>query len=407
MKLSPKQAEYIQKANKLINLKVGAKGSGKTFVDTIYVIPQRILERRGQDGLIFIIGVSKATIERNVLSVLRKNFGDLVGAINSNNVCYMFGEKVHCLGAEKVSQITKLQGATAKYIYGDEVVRWNEEVWITAQALLRAKNCCFDGACNPENPTHYLKKFIDKEENQQDLYVQHYTIDDNPFYPPNELDFLKRSYKGTVYWNRYILGEWTKAEGAIYALFTDNKERYITNDVAKGGYIQIGVDFGGNNSGHAFTATRISQNRKELHFLKSDWIKATGVNPTQLDKLFVDFVLTVMSRYPDIRITGIYCDSAEQTLINGLRTALAEAGINIPILNALKGLIMNRVQLMLRLLALERVKFTTDCKPLIEALEQAVYDDDGNRLDDGKTSNIDSLDSFEYSFESVGKQLSL
>ena len=406
MRLSTKQAEYIEKANKLINIKIGAKGSGKTFVDTAYIIPQRIMERKGQDGLIFIIGVSKATIERNVLSLLRRNFGDLVGEINSNNICYMFGEKVHCLGAEKVNQITKLQGATAKYVYGDEIVRWHEEVWITMQALLRAECSCLDGACNPEQPTHYLKKFIDKEENQQDLYVQHYTIDDNPFYPPDKLEFLKRSYQGTVYWNRYILGEWTKAEGAIYRLFSDNEARYISNEVDEKSYIQIGVDFGGNNSGHAFTATAISRDNKRIHVLMSDWTKATGIDPTQLDDLFLKFVKEVQARYPKMTIKGIYCDSAEQVLINGFRTKLKENNMNITIHNAIKGLISNRIQLTLRLLALDRLKFTTDCKPLIEGLKDAVYDDNENRLDNG-TSNIDSLDSFEYSFESVGKQLSL
>lgn len=406
MKLSTKQAEYIQRANKLINLKIGAKGSGKTFVDTAYMIPHRIMERKGKDGLIFIIGVTKETIERNVLKLLRKHYGDLVGEINTRNVCRMFGEDVYCLGAEKVNQITKLQGSTAKYIYGDEVVRWHEEVWITMLAMLRTETSCFDGACNPESPTHYIKTFIDSEENQQDLYLQKYIIDDNPFYPKEKLEALKRQYAGTVYYSRYILGEWTKAEGAIYAIFTDNKPRYISNDVEPGCYIQIGVDFGGNNSGHAFTATEISRDNKRLHVLKSDWIKATGINPTQLDDIFIKFVKTIQGRYPKMIIKSVYCDSAEQVLINGFRTRLKTENINIPIYNALKGSILNRIQLTLRLLALDRILFTTDCKSLVEGLEQAVYDDNEERLDNG-TSNIDSLDSFEYSFESVGKQLSL
>ena len=67
------------------------------------VIPKRIRERIGKDGLAVILGVTKSTIERNVLEPMRNVYGaDLVGTINSQNKCYLFGEWVYCLGAEKV-----------------------------------------------------------------------------------------------------------------------------------------------------------------------------------------------------------------------------------------------------------------------------------------------------------------
>lgn len=231
----------MQNANKLINLKIGAKGSGKTYIDTAYTIPQRIIERRGKEGLVFIIGVTKETIERNVLKLLRNHYGELVGEINTRNVCRMFGEDVYCLGAEKVNQITKIQGSTAKYVYGDEVVRWHEEVFMTMLATLRTECSCMDGACNPESPEHHVKKFIDKPENQQDLYVQKYVIEDNPFYPPDKLEALKRQYLGTVFYPRYILGEWTLAEGLVYPNFANavvpTEQRQYTE-------YQISCDYG-------------------------------------------------------------------------------------------------------------------------------------------------------------------
>ena len=95
-----------------------------------FVIPKRIRARIGKPGLTVILGVTKSTIERNILEPMRNIWGTaLVGEINSQNICYLFGERVYCLGAEKVSQVSKIRGASIKYVYGDEVADWNKEVF--------------------------------------------------------------------------------------------------------------------------------------------------------------------------------------------------------------------------------------------------------------------------------------
>lgn len=76
-----------------------------------------------------------------------------------------------------------------------------------------------DGACNPEHPKHWLKEFIDRTD--IDIYVQHYTIFDNPFLPKKFVENLCREYEGTVYYQRFILGLWALAEGLIYPSFQD------------------------------------------------------------------------------------------------------------------------------------------------------------------------------------------
>ena len=45
-----KQAIYINEATHRWNGKVGATQCGKTYVDTLYVIPNRIEERKGKKG---------------------------------------------------------------------------------------------------------------------------------------------------------------------------------------------------------------------------------------------------------------------------------------------------------------------------------------------------------------------
>ena len=214
--MSPKQNEFICNCNKRYNFKVGAVRSGKSFVDIAYVILKRIMERRGKSGLNLILGVSKESIERNVLTPMREIYTDrVVGYINSNtNIAVILGEKVYCLGAEKNSQVGKIQGMSVKYAYGDEVAKWKEPVFKMLQSRLDKEYSCFDGSLNPESPNHWLKKEILDDESL-DMYVQSYTIFDNPFLPKKFVENLCKEYTG-VFYDRYIKGIWANAEGLIY-----------------------------------------------------------------------------------------------------------------------------------------------------------------------------------------------
>lgn len=398
---SDKQKEYIQNANHRWNLKTGATQSGKTYLDYTFIIPFRIRERINDDGLVFILGVSKSTIERNILEPMRQRYGaQLVGTINQQNQCYLFGETVYCLGAEKVSQVSKLRGASVKYCYGDELADWNEEVFQMLKSRLSKKTSCFDGALNPQSPTHWAKKFIDSD---VDLYVQSYQIDDNPFLPAEYVEQLKKEYFGTVYYDRYILGLWKRAEGCIFPAFVDNPNQYIISEIPNIWYGIIGVDFGGTKSAHSFTFTGFTAGYKEAIVI-AEYYRKERIDPEELNKDFIEFVNNVRSKY---KVYEVYADSAEQTLIAGMESALIKNQIGLQIKNAKKGSINNRIALTISLMARCKLKIHESCVYLIDALKDAVYDTKSTvdvRLDDG-TVNMDSIDSFEYSLESVTKNL--
>ena len=75
--------------------------------------------------------------------------------------------------------------------------------------------------------------------------------------------------------------------------------------------------------------------------------------------------------------------------------------------NAMKMQITDRIRLESLLMAQGRLFVAKDCPHLIDAFQSAVYDDtraEDTRLDDG-TSDIDSLDAFEYSIEPYFKWL--
>ncbi|MGI6663892.1 MAG: PBSX family phage terminase large subunit [Christensenellaceae bacterium] len=240
MAFSALQQEYLDNATKRWNIKTGATRSGKTFLDYAFVIPKRITSCTGS-GLIALIGNTRTTLERNVLDPMRTIWGSkLVGNVSQGyNTVRLFGKKCHVFGADKISQVSKIQGAGIEYCYGDEVTTWAEDVFQMLKSRLDKPNSAFDGTCNPDSPLHWFKKFL---ESDADIYRQDYTIDDNPFLTPFFVEQLKKEYLGTVYYDRFILGKWTLAEGLVYANF-DHK-RHIYNEQPKEGAWYVSVDYG-------------------------------------------------------------------------------------------------------------------------------------------------------------------
>ena len=302
-----KQIEYFENADHRWNFQVGATRSGKTYTG-YYLTPKRIRNRVGKEGLSLILGVSKNTIERNVLEPMRSIWGDnLVGTISNNNTCYLFGETVHCLGAEKVSQVAKIRGASVKYCYGDEVADWNREVFELLKSRLDKPYSRFDGTLNPQSPNHWLKDFLDSD---ADIYSQHYTIFDNPYLPKEFVDNLCKEYEGTVYYKRYILGEWALAEGLIYPMY-QNAIVDTVPDIPASEYV-VSVDYGTMNAFAAILwAKRGSVWYGEREYYYSG--RETGVQKTDedyahdLDEWIAD-VWEYMQEHPTITMYGEMVD---------------------------------------------------------------------------------------------------
>lgn len=235
MPLTEKQLEYLQNCSHRWNVKTGATGSGKSFVDITVTIPKRIEACRGE-GLIVLLGNTRGTLERNILEPMRQWWPGNVGMIRSDNTVELFGKKVYALGADNKKHVARIQGATFEYVYGDEITTWSEEVFQMLKSRLRCEHSHFDGTCNPDNPEHWFKHFLDSD---ADIYQQSYVIDDGVL-PPHIVAELKKEYAGTVYYDRYILGEWCQASGLIYTLNDYN----LVDTVPDGGEYYISVDYG-------------------------------------------------------------------------------------------------------------------------------------------------------------------
>ena len=312
-------------------------------------------------------------------------------------------------GANTEAAQDALQGLTAAGAYLDEAALFPQS--FVDQAIGR---CSVFGAkiwmnCNPEGPHHYIREEFLLKAKEKRVYHLHFMMTDNLSLSPKVIERYKRAWvHGSVFYKRFILGLWVAADGLIYQQFADNTDDYIVNskwlEDNQIMYAVIGVDFGGTKSAHSFTLTGFTKGYKQVIVLDEYYCKKR-LNPKQLQDDFIDFVKRARTKY---KVYEAYCDSAEQTLIAGLEMACIQAHAAIDIKNAIKGPINDRIAFYNSLIAQERWKVMKHCTHIIEAFEQAVYDDkrphQDIRLDDG-LMNVDSLDSTEYSTESVQDEI--
>lgn len=402
IELSEKQAEYIQNANHRWNGKVGATQCGKTYIDTLYVIPARIEERKGKKGLNFIVGVSKETIQRNIIEPLQELYSSkVVTDISSNNTCTIMGEKVYCIGADNVGRVKKFRGPRIKYLYIDEAYDINEEVFQLLKSRLSFEYSLCDFAGNPQHLSHWLEKFINSD---IDIYLQRYTIFDNPFLPVEYVKQLCKEYEGTVFYDRYILGKPCNAEGIIYRQFANNPSVFMKDEardengnVINFMIISIGIDYGATKGETEFKATGITTLFKQVWSLGEKKLKDLHT-PEEIYKAFEDFYYEIVNEYG--KVTHCFGDygALGQVLTFGLNKYLQQHKIPIQVQDCIKGQIIDRIHLDCSLFGQRRRFLLKKCKYLKEAYEQAVWSDKepDTRLDDG-TTPIDDLDAHEYS----------
>lgn len=304
---------------------------------------------------------------------------------------------------------------------------------------------------NPEHPkapiyTDYLDVYAEKAAKGELIggyNYRHFDIFQNINIPPGRLEEIISQYdEGSIWYIRDILGKRTIAEGLIYpsmatSIAAKDKKFMISSAVVRlmaqsgsnvHGYsetgsrmtlieINIGIDFGGNGSGHAFVATGMTAGFRDLVVLRSKrYIEGqrdpdTGerlndIDPEKLSQLFLRFLKGILRDYGFV--TKVYADSAEPVLIRGIRNAMNRENLgNTKVENARKSEIIGRIRTVTTLAAQHRIWYTEECQSFEEAISMAVWNPkkiELERLDDG-TSDIDTLDAFEYTFERRIRQL--
>ena len=295
---------------------------------------------------------------------------------------------------------------------------------------------------NPEHPkapiyTKYIDLYARKAEEGTLLggyNYRHFTIFQNVNLPKNRVAEIISQYdEGSIWYIRDILGQRTIAEGLVYpklatsiaaqdqkfiipaadamAMAKKSADDYRQDSAEVISEIYIGVDFGGNGSGHAFVAAGMTAGYEKLivlrtvRYVEGERDPETGrriedIDPKMLCDLFLSFTTGIVSDYGFV--TKVYVDSAESVLKRGIKHALEDANMDeIGVADARKSEIIRRIRAATFLAAQNRLLWTEECATFEDAISTACWNPKKialERLDDG-TSDIDTLDAFEYTFE--------
>lgn len=412
MKLTKKQIEVIKYGNTPLNVSVGATGGGKTHVDILFRIANRIrnIVENKYKGIVIICGYSLETIEDNILSPMRDLWGLKYIPHTPKNATEtkLFGKKVRLIGASIEKRTNILRGKNVVYAYCDEIVTYNRNFFIMLLSRMRCtdiKNNLvskIDCTCNPENARHWFKTdILDKQKINK--YVQHFTIYDNPFLPKEFVSNLEAQYEGTVFFDRYILGLWTNAEGLVFINFANNRERWLIDNPETNKYerINIGLDIGGNKSKTILTATGVTfTSSYELHILECRDVRTTGsIDAVKLAEAHYMFYLEICTKY-NVKPSQSRVDDNIQLLIKQIRAThnknASPHNIDFPDKTTIG--LKDYIMTINSLFNLDKLKINRTCKAVIESFSTLLYSEkeEDTILDDNST-DVDSYDSSRYS----------
>ncbi len=224
----------------------GAVRSGKTFSMSLGFVMWASCSFSGNSFA--ICGKTVTSLRRNVITPLisflsahgftcsekiSANYIDISFHSNTNRF-YLFGGKDEGSAA-------LIQGITLSGVFLDEVALMPRS--FVEQALAR---CSVSGSrmwfnCNPDNPSHWFYNEWIKKAEEKNALCLHFTMDDNPSLSEAVKERYRRMYSGSFY-DRFVLGRWTAAEGVVYPMF--NAEKHVYSGEVECESFVISCDYG-------------------------------------------------------------------------------------------------------------------------------------------------------------------
>jgi PBSX family phage terminase large subunit len=238
--LSQKQIDSYAQALSRMNIWTGSVRSGKTFASILKFIHE---VRDGPPGNAMIIGVSRDSIQRNIIIEIC-NLLNLTPPTPKATQMNIFNRLVFIVGANDERAQRRIQGSTLALAYVDEITLIPQGFFKMLLSRLSVPGAQLFGTCNPDSPFHWLKTdFLDKE--GLDLTKWKFTLEDNPSLTEDYINNLKSEYSG-LWYKRYIEGDWVLAEGTVYDFF-DESDHIINLPPGPADYYIVGMDYGTHN----------------------------------------------------------------------------------------------------------------------------------------------------------------
>lgn len=406
------QVDYLHRTmTSWYNVAEGGKRGGK---NVLQVLAFCMALQNHPNKLHLIAGVSQTTAKLNIVDCdgfgLMNFFdgGCRQGKYNDRSALFVqtkTGEKIILVsGGAKDGDEKYIKGNTYGMAYVTEANECHpnfiQEVF--DRTLSSADRKIFHDL-NPKAESHwYYTDVLDfhQEKQRRDrnygYNYGHFTIADNLSIDDEKLrNTLKTYQKGTVWYERDILGRRKTAQGIIFPNFASDQTPYIIKQEElpkRFRSIECGFDIGGNGSAYAMTCT--GQGYDGIQYkLKAEKRQADKMSMDDVEGFVTEFCDYVEKKY-DVRIDSINCDHID-VIINTINdNTKYSAG------KCYKPPLQDRVFLYSKLFKTQKVKFVEDeCEDLIDELCELVFDpksEEAVYLDDG-TMQIDTWDSNIYS----------
>lgn len=382
----------------------GGVRSGKTVIGTIKFF-ESVLSKG--DGDYLITASSLGAIGTNILNV--KKYGALSlypqfkkTTIEGRHVLVFGGIKIWLIGAANRSDFERLRGATLRGWFADEINLCPESFIEEAfKRMMADSEPIVVWTWNPDIETHYIyTKYVDvylKAYPEECMYLE-FNLLDNPIMTMKDVIHAKLTMS-TQAFQRYVLGRRGSTEGMCYLDFSKNK--HIINDTEGLKIVRysVGVDFGESKSQNVFTLVGFTSGFE--HMVVLDEVNLPGT--ITYDVLKTQYTVAIKrwkEKYGYNSITSAYMDKATPRKIE-----MMPQGLGVLNKSCRKEAIFNRIMWVNTLMNSNRFYVLSHCKNTIDAIQSAVWDKNGKRLDDGSYS-VDNLDAMEYAFEPfIGKGL--
>jgi len=357
MLYSDKQILSYNQATAPFNIWVGAISSGKTHISVDKLI-ERL--RNGPQGDVLITGVSRTTIQHNVLSLLYPRLGfPLPGPKSMQDKLY--GKDVYFKGVHDSGAVKDIQGMTLALAYCDEVVNMPQNVWNMLIGRLRIPGSQLLGTCNPEGPAHWFKKEIIDQAKEKEVKYWTFLMDDNPILETAYKERMKKMYTG-MWYKRYILGEWAVAHGLIYDAF--DHENMYEHPKENPNYYIVGIDYGTSNA-TAAVLCGVRPNRWPQITVEAEYYYDSVKQGRQKTD---DELANDIKRFIGYHnISSVYVDPSAASLKIELRNR------GLPVLDA-KNDVLAGIKVVSKFVAGKNIVIQKGCKTLIEVMQSYCWD---------------------------------
>ena len=393
------------------NVAEGGKRGGK---NVLQVLAFCIALQQHPNKLHLIAGVSQTTAKINILDC--DGFGLInffdgncrQGKYNDRSCLYVntqTGEKIILVsGGAKAGDEKYIKGNTYGMAYITEANECHPDFIqeVFDRTMSSADRKIFHDL-NPKAERHWyytdVLAYHERQQAKNNKYgfnYGHFTIADNLSIDNEKLKKILKTYqKGTVWYERDILGNRKTAEGIIFLDFANNAEPWIIEkkDLPKQfRNVETGFDIGGNGSAYAMTCTGEGYDNV-WYILKAKKTQAHELAMQDLELLVNDFANKITANFGCYM--GILNTDHVAVIINSINDNTKHRAVM-----TYKPPLEDRVFAISKLLAQGRLKFVRGCcDDLIDEMQNLMFDEKSDKaipLDDG-TMQIDTWDSFIYS----------